>query len=31
LEKFGEFRKKAIDNNRTALILNRKLMGPAAK
>lgn len=30
LQKFGEFRKMAINNNRVALAVNRKLMAPAA-
>ena len=30
VEKFGEFRKMAINNNRVALAVNRKLMAPAA-
>jgi RNA polymerase sigma factor (sigma-70 family) len=30
VEKFGEFRKLAINNNRLALTVNRKLMAPAA-
>jgi hypothetical protein len=31
VEKFGEFRKRALDNNRLALTLNRKLMAPPGK
>ena len=31
VEKFGEFRKMAINNNRMALALNRKLMAPPGK
>ncbi len=31
LVKFSEFGKKAIENNRTALLMNRKLMAPIAK
>ena len=30
VEKFGEFRKMAVNNNRLALSVNRKLMAPAA-
>ena len=31
LAKFSEFGKKAIENNRSALLMNRKLMAPIAK
>lgn len=31
VEKFGEFRKRAIDNNRLAVAVNRKLMAPPGK
>ncbi|MGZ8900677.1 MAG: RNA polymerase sigma factor [Limisphaerales bacterium] len=31
IEKFAEFRKLAVNNNRVALTLNRKLMAPGAK
>ncbi|MFO1502047.1 MAG: sigma-70 family RNA polymerase sigma factor [Verrucomicrobiota bacterium] len=31
VEKFGEFRKMAVNNNRLALALNRKLMAPPGK
>ena len=30
VEKFGEFRKLAVNNNRLGLSVNRKLMAPAA-
>ena len=29
--KFGEFRTKAVSNNRMALTMNRKMMSPGAK
>ena len=31
IEKFGDFRAKAINGNRIALALNRKLMAPVGK
>jgi hypothetical protein len=31
MEKFAEFRTKAINGNRMALALNRKLMAPGGK